>query len=140
MRFSSRFVPVLVVVLGSIVGCAGSDDATAEPSEMDSSTDSHEQDENTTEEGGQENPDSGTSLTDSGSLEADSADCVDECEIDGERACHEDGIRTCGHYDTDSCLEWSPVEACPEQQTCDPSTVTCQEDEGEPLAPFSIIL
>jgi len=107
---------------------------------MDSSTDSHEQDENTTEEGGQENPDSGTSLTDSGSLEADSADCVDECEIDGERACHEDGIRTCGHYDTDSCLEWSPVEACPEQQTCDPSTVTCQEDEGEPLAPFSIIL
>ncbi len=46
------------------------------------------------------------------------ATCSDECTT-GQTAC--DGataVRTCGQFDGDSCLDWSPATACGSNQTC----------------------
>ena len=43
--------------------------------------------------------------------------CTDECEPEA-RECSGNGYRTCGNFDSDSCLEWSEVTACPSGQTC----------------------
>jgi hypothetical protein len=46
------------------------------------------------------------------------ATCSDEC-MTGQTAC--DGasaVRTCGQFDADSCLDWSPATACGSNQTC----------------------
>ena len=37
--------------------------------------------------------------------------CTNECSS-GSKECSGTGIRTCGNYDTDSCLEWSSVTNC----------------------------
>ncbi len=53
------------------------------------------------------------------------AECVDECQP-GETRCDSAATqRTCGHYDGDSCLDWSEPTACTGAQTC--STDRCSE-------------
>jgi hypothetical protein len=34
------------------------------------------------------------------------------------KQCSGNGYQSCGNYDTDSCLEWSGITACPTNQTC----------------------
>ncbi|MBU1240340.1 metallophosphoesterase, partial [Myxococcota bacterium] len=67
-------------------------------------------------------------------------ECSDECETPGARACHEGAIRECGHYDEDSCLEWSAPESCVQGYVCDPGTVSCVEACGDFCEPFSIVV
>jgi hypothetical protein len=43
--------------------------------------------------------------------------CQNDC-IQGLRECHSNGFRTCGNYDSDSCLEWSSVVSCTPGQSC----------------------
>ena len=44
--------------------------------------------------------------------------CSDECSVSGKRECSGNGYRQCGNYDSDSCLEWSPVTNCGSNETC----------------------
>jgi len=44
--------------------------------------------------------------------------CSRECSIIGIKECFENGYRTCGNYDSDSCSEWSVVTNCPVGQLC----------------------
>jgi hypothetical protein len=50
--------------------------------------------------------------------------CTDQCQS-GERQCAGDGYQECGNYDSDTCLEWSEVTPCGDDQTCQADTVTC---------------
>ncbi len=47
-----------------------------------------------------------------------SGNCSNDCSTNGAKQCSGNGYRTCGNYDSDSCLEWSTVVACPSGQTC----------------------
>lgn len=38
--------------------------------------------------------------------------CNNECNLNGATACSGNGYRTCGNYDSDSCLEWGSVLSC----------------------------
>jgi hypothetical protein len=50
---------------------------------------------------------------------ASGAVCANECQTSGAKQCSGNGYKTCGNYDSDSCLEWSSgVTACPSGQTC----------------------
>lgn len=52
--------------------------------------------------------------------------CRDECTQSGAKACNEaGGVMTCGQFDSDSCLDWSPASVCPGTQAC--SGGSCQE-------------
>ena len=45
--------------------------------------------------------------------------CWDECSYDGKRECTDSThYRTCGNYDSDSCLEWSSSQSCGTGKTC----------------------
>jgi hypothetical protein len=44
--------------------------------------------------------------------------CTDECPSDEELECSGDGIRSCGDFDADSCLEWSSVTSCGAGESC----------------------
>ncbi|RLB59179.1 MAG: hypothetical protein DRI34_02720 [Deltaproteobacteria bacterium] len=62
-------------------------------------------------------------------------DCKNECEPQGARICQNDasgnpGYRVCGEYDSDSCLEWSPITTCPSGQSCSNGqcSETCTDD------------
>jgi hypothetical protein len=58
--------------------------------------------------------------------------CTDECAV-GEETCDGGGRKTCGEHDSDSCRDWSPVEACGDGEICeggDCVQVQCTE-EGE---------
>lgn len=44
--------------------------------------------------------------------------CTDECSAQGATQCSGEQVRTCGNYDTDSCLEWSTAADCPGTQVC----------------------
>lgn len=49
------------------------------------------------------------------------ANCTNECDTLGQTKCSctsASGFQTCGNYDSDLCLEWSNVTACPAYQTC----------------------
>jgi hypothetical protein len=46
-----------------------------------------------------------------------SSGCVDECTF-GTKQCAGDGYRTCGNFDSDTCLDWGTVTPCPTGQTC----------------------
>jgi len=46
-----------------------------------------------------------------------SYNCVDECSSSGEEVCEGNGVKTCGNYDSDSCLEWEVVD-CLSEQIC----------------------
>ena len=39
--------------------------------------------------------------------------CMNECPSQGATQCLGDQVITCGNYDADTCLEWSPSSACP---------------------------
>jgi hypothetical protein len=66
--------------------------------------------------------------------------CADECPA-GARQCFVGGWRQCGEYDeTDDCLEWSAVQACPAGSFCNVETGTCAETCGDFCDPFSVIL
>ncbi len=39
--------------------------------------------------------------------------CIDECSYSGQLACQNNYARTCGNYDTDSCLEYNAGTYCP---------------------------
>jgi hypothetical protein len=55
--------------------------------------------------------------------------CEDECSA-GAVECSGDGYRSCGQHDADSCLDWSPVTACPPGETCGNGicAATCQDE------------
>ncbi|MFH1544794.1 MAG: hypothetical protein ABIE23_01730 [archaeon] len=57
--------------------------------------------------------------------------CYNECPQEGLKQCSDNGYRTCGNYDSDSCLEWSSVTACPEETTCQNGECIPTEDEIE---------
>jgi hypothetical protein len=47
-----------------------------------------------------------------------SATCTDECSP-GQTTCDTTvSVKSCGQFDSDSCLDWSPPTACPNGQTC----------------------
>ena len=47
-----------------------------------------------------------------------STGCVDDCEEEGDRTCDGNGVRTCGEFDSDDCLDWSDVDPCDEEDIC----------------------
>ena len=51
--------------------------------------------------------------------------CTDECTF-GAKECLGSGYRTCGNYDSDSCLEWSSVTSCGANESC--SSGVCESD------------
>lgn len=44
--------------------------------------------------------------------------CANECETNGAKQCSGTGYQTCGNHDSDSCLEWSTVNACENEGVC----------------------
>jgi len=56
--------------------------------------------------------------TQSGSSCIISSMCTNDCSSSGLKQCSGNGYQTCGNYDSDSCLEWSSVTACPNGGTC----------------------
>ena len=44
--------------------------------------------------------------------------CTDECTKKYQRVCDGDGYKTCGNYDSDSCLEWNTVTDCDSTEVC----------------------
>jgi len=48
----------------------------------------------------------------------DTCTCQNDCTSSGLEQCSGNGYKTCGNYDSDSCLEWSEVTTCLENQTC----------------------
>jgi len=44
--------------------------------------------------------------------------CNDECTLEGQKVCEGNGYKECGNYDDDSCLEWSSIISCGENETC----------------------
>ncbi|MEZ4458883.1 MAG: lamin tail domain-containing protein [bacterium] len=44
--------------------------------------------------------------------------CEDECEVDQALCAPDGGLRTCGNFDADTCLELSDAVACPASQVC----------------------
>jgi len=65
------------------------------------------------------------------SLGVCTAICGDECAA-GSRRCSVDGAGTvaCGQHDDDPCLDWGPVQACDEGQSCSlgECTAVCQDE------------
>jgi hypothetical protein len=58
-----------------------------------------------------------------------SAGCDDECLPSGTRLCEAGGVKTCGQYDSDVCLDWSAVVSCGAQSCVNGECVgsTCQD-------------
>ncbi|MDP2672347.1 MAG: hypothetical protein Q8O84_00860, partial [Nanoarchaeota archaeon] len=61
--------------------------------------------------------------------------CTNECSANGNKQCSGTGYQTCGEYDSDSCLEWSPVTSCLSSETCVQgacvsNTYTCTDSDG----------
>lgn len=51
-----------------------------------------------------------------------SSSCTDDCSYDGQHQCYTGARRRiCGYWDTDPCLEWTPIEACSPGLICDSS-------------------
>jgi len=44
--------------------------------------------------------------------------CQNECSQTSLKKCSGNGYQTCGNYDTDNCLEWSSIIACPINTIC----------------------
>ena len=57
-------------------------------------------------------------------------DCTEECTSVGETSCQGDAVRSCGQFDSDSCLEWGTAVACDDGQTCSNGQCagTCQNE------------
>lgn len=62
--------------------------------------------------------------------------CTDQCLAVGQKKCVGDGVSVCGDYNTNSCLEWSPVVDCAKGEFCDngfcieknPAIASCSHD------------
>ena len=69
---------------------------------------------------------SGRLVSDSGSKDL----CSNTCSPNGKRSCANAGYRICGQYDTDPCLEWSPIRSCDANETCDEGACvpSCQQN------------
>jgi hypothetical protein len=48
----------------------------------------------------------------------DTPSCEDECSTPGSKACSNNGVITCGNYDSDSCLDWSQPVSCAAGEVC----------------------
>ena len=55
---------------------------------------------------------------DSGACKDSGIACENECEANAV-VCEGNGYKSCGQFDEDTCLEWSEVTACSDQQTCE---------------------
>ncbi|MBI2652465.1 hypothetical protein HYX00_03275 [Candidatus Woesearchaeota archaeon] len=44
--------------------------------------------------------------------------CINQCPESGLKRCFNNGYQTCSNYDSDSCLEWSSVNNCPQGLFC----------------------
>jgi hypothetical protein len=55
---------------------------------------------------------------DGGACVPEDRPCTDACGTDGLRECSGAGYRTCGQYDEDACLDWSPTVACEPGDAC----------------------
>jgi hypothetical protein len=44
--------------------------------------------------------------------------CQNDCSQAGLKKCSGNGYQICGNYDTDNCLEWSSITACPTNTIC----------------------
>ncbi|MDD5221450.1 MAG: hypothetical protein PHV47_02515, partial [Candidatus Pacebacteria bacterium] len=44
--------------------------------------------------------------------------CTNECSYAGQTECYGNGVRTCGNYDSDSCLEWGSTSTCTGSTSC----------------------
>jgi hypothetical protein len=75
-----------------------------------------------------------------------SATCSDECSTGQRRCVSEGGTQSCGQFDGDSCLDWSPVKSCGPKEICQASTgecilscggkpCECQPGQAEPCKP-----
>ncbi|MEK6984405.1 MAG: Kazal-type serine protease inhibitor [Nanoarchaeota archaeon] len=53
-----------------------------------------------------------------GCIRASKTSCVNQCSENGLKKCFNKGYQTCGNYDSDSCLEWSSVNNCPQGLFC----------------------
>jgi hypothetical protein len=53
-------------------------------------------------------------------------DCDDDCKKGTSECIEGDGMRKCGQYDTDSCLDWSPLIWCKEGDIC-----RCTKKDGD---------
>ncbi|MFZ3073780.1 MAG: hypothetical protein WA093_01465, partial [Minisyncoccales bacterium] len=56
--------------------------------------------------------------------------CTNECDTQGQRVCSGSGYKTCGNYDSDSCLEWSGITNCDSDETCNNGSCvkTCTDE------------
>jgi len=64
------------------------------------------------------------------------ATCTDECSP-GQTECDTAfAMRTCGQFDGDPCLDWSPPTACASGQTCSTTTCSTMTTATTPLAPM----
>ncbi len=50
--------------------------------------------------------------------------CGDECSAPGDVSCLGNGIRTCGQFDVDPCLDWSSVTNCQSHELCSAGVCT----------------
>jgi hypothetical protein len=55
---------------------------------------------------------------DGGACVPEDRPCTDACGTDGLRECMGAGYRTCGQYDEDACLDWSPTVSCAPGDAC----------------------
>jgi len=53
------------------------------------------------------------------------ATCQPECGPVGLAACFGAGVRTCGQFDPDPCLDWSPTTLCPPSDVCSNGACEC---------------
>lgn len=58
-----------------------------------------------------------------------SSNCTDDCSV-GEQQCSGNGVKSCGNYDSDSCLDWSSVNDCQDYEACEGGqcVATCGND------------
>lgn len=57
-------------------------------------------------------------------------DCSDECDVAGTKACEGGGVKTCGAFDADPCLEWGDAVPCGAGATCSNGfcSATCSDE------------
>jgi hypothetical protein len=62
-----------------------------------------------------------------GYCKTDDPTCQDECR-DGERVCAGDDWKQCGEHDTDSCNDWSSINHCGTDETCEDGYCVCEDE------------
>ncbi len=57
-------------------------------------------------------------------------ECIDECPQADTTQCSDDGngLKICGNYDDDICLEWSDFSECPDNVKCSAGTCGCRNE------------